>query len=275
MKRIYVPVFGGLGNQMFQLAFSIALKHCHGRSPVLVDATGYARTRRAWELAVFGVEGRRSVGLSLGLRVASVLSRPFPASSVVLRDSGNPDLSARSIAVSRAAIGYWQSPAYFSCCEELVRSTLQFPDPPTPRPVPCRSHIAVHIRRGDYVSNSATRAAHLVCTDDWYASAMELARETVPNALFHVYTDDVPWARSHFRHAKDVCVSSDYPSGPTWHDMAHMARFHHFVISNSTYSWWASYLGARSGSHVWAPRHWYPGVRTVDVGLYRPSFTLV
>jgi hypothetical protein len=40
-------------------------------------------------------------------------------------------------------------------------------------------------------------------------------------------------------------------------DFEAMRRCRHFVIANSTFSWWAAWLGEREGSVVVAPRRWF------------------
>ena len=43
-----------------------------------------------------------------------------------------------------------------------------------------------------------------------------------------------------------------------------------FVMSNSTYSWWAQYLAPAQGKRVWAPDRWYAHTKQTD--LYLPDW---
>ena len=36
-----------------------------------------------------------------------------------------------------------------------------------------------------------------------------------------------------------------------------MRRCRHFVIANSTFSWWAAWLGEKKDSVIVAPRRWF------------------
>ncbi len=54
-----------------------------------------------------------------------------------------------------------------------------------------------------------------------------------------------------------------------------MATFDHFIISNSSYSWWASYLGEKENSIIIAPKYWYKDKKTKEMPLFRKNWTLL
>ena len=39
-------------------------------------------------------------------------------------------------------------------------------------------------------------------------------------------------------------------------EFALMVRGRHFILANSTYSWWAAFLGEKEASTICAPRDW-------------------
>ena len=49
----------------------------------------------------------------------------------------------------------------------------------------------------------------------------------------------------------------------------------HFIISNSSYSWWASYLGSTKNSITVAPKFWYPGQLTNELPIWRKEWILI
>ena len=54
-----------------------------------------------------------------------------------------------------------------------------------------------------------------------------------------------------------------------------MAKYDHFIISNSSYSWWASYLGEKENSKIKAPKYWYKNIKTKEIPLYRKNWILL
>ena len=63
---------------------------------------------------------------------------------------------------------------------------------------------------------------------------------------------------------------SDY-SKDAYEDLYEMATFDHFIISNSSYSWWASYLGEKENSIIIAPEYWYKDKKTKEIPLFRKN----
>ena len=63
------------------------------------------------------------------------------------------------------------------------------------------------------------------------------------------------------------------PRGEAAADLALMQLCHGFVVSNSTYSWWAQYLAEAPDKQVWAPDRWY--AHTKDSALYLDGWKLI
>jgi hypothetical protein len=48
-----------------------------------------------------------------------------------------------------------------------------------------------------------------------------------------------------------------YHSGDTLDDFKKMMSCRHFIIANSSYSWWAAWLGCWPDKKVIAPKRWF------------------
>lgn len=280
-----IPIFGGLGNQMFQVAHAIKLQSVTGQSLDFVDLTQHmGGTGRLWELECFTIPCRQVSSLqaaALKVRVASNfhLRKIMPDFPTRVLDERLMNYGDNAKINQNTCFGYWQGEQYFADVVETVKKRFTFPKLPNPYAnlpsSPIRSRVALHVRRGDYVSDPHTAAFHSPCNLDWYQRAMAVMKAKVPNALFLVFTDDPDWAREAFRANDDVRVISTPDSRPAWVDMSRMSQCDHFIISNSTYSWWAAFLGEKSSSKFISPQYWLRGVKTMDLPIFRRQWTLL
>ncbi len=268
-----VPVFGGLGNQMFQVANAVAIGARTGCAIEFVSLLEYTgRVKRSWELDCFGVAKVRLTRIEAILLKAQIslswrLQRVHRGWDLGIRTDHFNRLPMRSTRKApRICSGYWQGYRFFGDQESAVRRQFEFPALPTDKAKllfdNAETGVAVHVRRGDYISDPIAKALHLTCTAEWYLGAIEEMRSRVPNTKFFVFSDDHKWAIDFFRKVPEALVVASSPSEPAWIDMAVMSKCRHFIMSNSSYSWWASFLGKRTGSCVIAPRYWYKDVPT-------------
>lgn len=111
---------------------------------------------------------------------------------------------------------------------------------------------AIHIRRGDYLQN---RNYHTVPDLNWYKS------EVRKNSL--IFTDDIPWCTEFMPHTEVVGENEII----SW---LLMSQCESFLISASSYSWWAAFI---SGSvDVKYPKPWSPQSLSVwNTELFLPK----
>lgn len=111
-------------------------------------------------------------------------------------------------------------------------------------------YISIHVRRGKNPSNPTEPHysdnpfyAHLDL--DYYQKAME----QFPNEKFIIFTDDLDWCwqQDYFRGIEKV-------NGDELEDWNRIAGCKGHIIANSSYSWWAAYIG---GGKTIAPKEWF------------------
>lgn len=111
--------------------------------------------------------------------------------------------------------------------------------------------VCVSIRRGNFLKYPTLN----VCTKAYYLKAIEKMREIVPGAVFFVFSDDIEWVKANIRTDGEMYYESG--KDPVWEKLRLMYSCKHFIISNSTFSWWAQFLGRDTGKMVIAPDHWF------------------
>ncbi len=116
--------------------------------------------------------------------------------------------------------------------------------------------VAISIRRGDFVDDAKTKGKYFVCDKNYYERAIDLMREKVQNPTFVFFSNDIKWVKENI--TVDGCPCY-YESGKDeqWELMRLMSSCKHFIISNSTFHWWAQYLSPNKDKIVIAPSRWY------------------
>ncbi len=113
--------------------------------------------------------------------------------------------------------------------------------------------VCVSIRRGDFL-NSQYADNFYICDETYIRKAIEKVKELIDNPVLIFFSDDIRWVEKNIKSD----LPSYYESGddPIWEKMRLMYSCKHFIISNSTFSWWAQYLSRNDEKIVISPDHW-------------------
>lgn len=148
--------------------------------------------------------------------------------------------------------GYFQSESHFEKYSEAVKSlfspTKEFIDKiRTEIPVIFNTEVTViNVRRGDYLHYPNY---HPTVSPEYITKAIEL----VPSNQYIIASDDIPWCKEHLNLPNVIYLEGWKIEEQLWI----MAMCHNFVISNSSFSWWAAYLSRHPGKIVIAPETWF------------------
>lgn len=105
-------------------------------------------------------------------------------------------------------------------------------------------YVSIHVRRGDYVGNSFYVDLSLT---DYYQKAMA----EFPERKFLVFSNDIDWCKK-----QEIFKGCDFYHKGELEDFNLMSKCNGHILANSTYSWWAAWLGK---GKVVAPsvKNWY------------------
>ena len=148
-------------------------------------------------------------------------------------------------------VGFFQTEKYFKNIADEVREDFSFKDEIEN---PCKEMmqavdkpIALHIRRGDFLTNNAN---HNNLTLDYYSTALGKFEDD-RNVI--IFSDDTEWCKQQELFSGDRFLVSE--SGNSYVDMCLMSMCSDFIIANSTFSWWGAWL-ANKGTVI-APEKWF------------------
>jgi hypothetical protein len=274
---IIANLIGGLGNQLFQFAAGLAAARRTGTEfRVAVDMFDGYRLHQGYELTrAFAVappeasatEMQKCLG-PLRSKVVRRLLGHFMRGTlrqgrVVFQPTVTYWPGIRELGATAYLQGYWQSECYFADAAVEVRAALLFRSGPSAvnarwieRIEGCNS-VSMHVRRGDYIRSSKSRKLYAECSPDYYREAMDYMLQHHRDARFFVFSDEPEWALQLFADRSDIVEIVDHNRGAeSYNDMRLMSRCRHNIIANSTFSWWAAWLGERPGKMIIAPRRW-------------------
>lgn len=277
---VIVQLIGGLGNQMFQYALGRCLAISRRDRLFLHPGALHSSSRignatqpsaRSFGLDAFTIAADITTIEKLQSERANVIWTVtesgfgfFPEVLTECRNHRNLGL-----------VGWWQSEKYFLENAEIIRNDFQFKASyNSPYPASLASEIAqldsvcVHVRRTDVLKTENPKGPVEL---DYYARAIEAMRERTPAAHAFIFSDDITWCKEQLSLSLPTTfVSSETPDQlhPA-DDLYLMSLCRHFVIANSTYSWWAAWLGNAPEKVVIAPRKWY---RTDDPAAKGDSY---
>lgn len=120
--------------------------------------------------------------------------------------------------------------------------------------------VCISIRRGDYETNPVAKRTFSICDKAYFEKAIEEIRKRVENPVFILFSDDIEWAKHNI--IIDGKVYYETGKDPVWEKLRLMSACKHFIISNSTFSWWAQWLSTSEDKVVVSPEIWYrPNVK--------------
>ena len=162
--------------------------------------------------------------------------------------------------------GYFQTEKYFKHIEDEIRKDFTFKDEILD---PCKAMIsdvdnpiALHVRRTDYVTNSAN---HPPCTLEYYEEALKKFDDD-RNVI--VFSDDPAWCNEQDLFAGDRFLISENEDNRV--DLCLMTLCSDFIIANSSFSWWGAWLA--DSAKVIAPKIWFGPQANLDDSDLVPEY---
>lgn len=273
--KLIVRLKGGLGNQLFCYATARRLALKNNAELVLDDVTGFKYDtlyKRQYALGAFCIPARLASPRErlepfgrlrrLLMRKASE-SRPLSSQRYIRQIGVEFDEEILSLKLQSGMTyfdGFGQSERYFADVEEIIKQDLKMRPPSDSDNQEMSSRIrssdavALHVRWFD--TNDHDSASNMSL--GYYRAAIDVIRKKVDVPDFFIFSDD-PERSSRLlepllANIRHTFVDHNRASQDATFDLWLMSQCRHFVIGNSTFAWWAAWLGEQKGySQVVAP----------------------
>lgn len=290
-EMIIVQLLGGLGNQMFQYAFGRQLAIINSTClkvdlRTLNDNTPRDNfTYRNYELDCFNlnaeIAGERDLNkfVPVKSKLKRIINRVKKFTGIIKfinedKFSFQPEVltTGKNIYLK----GYWQSEKYFGQISEKIKEDFTLKECYLNRISLTESiirikevilktdSVAVHFRRGDYVTNPLTSQHHGVCSNKYYQDAICLLKSKIGKPHFFLFSDEPEWLKTNFTLREPFTIIENNPG---FVDLYLMSLCKHNIIANSSFSWWGAWLNNNPEKIIIAPYKWFrePAINTHDL----------
>ena len=230
-------LYGGLGNQMFQIFATIAYSLRYNMDFLFEYSENLGKRPTYWHTFFASICDHLITVMPVCKEVGQDLTKP--------RDNQNIMLN-----------GYFQSYLFF---EDHYKTILKILDVEK-RQTHISAHISLHFRRGDY---KELQDCHPIMGLDYYANALNyiMAFDDSIECVHYFCEDedlvdvekDMVALKNEFRQIGfERCREKS-----DWEEMIAMSVCKHNIIANSSFSWWGAYLNPNPDKIVCYPSVWF------------------
>ncbi len=250
-RKIIIEISGGLGNQLFQLAAAKNL-NVQGHEVFIDSIYNEISAYRVTEINEFATSLRipvveRSSFSANFLRIPIVkrmyISKLRKKTIYENINFGKPIIPRSKL--NFRLFGYWQNIGLANEIRDSLSELLESP------PI---EGIALHIRRGDYLSEQ--HSLHGALDGSYYLKALAKLSQKRNDKKIVIFTDspEIVKQEEWVQLLNSSKVSFNKSIEP-WETLREMARYSAIVSSNSTFSWWAAFIG--ENKEVIMPDRWF------------------
>ena len=148
---------------------------------------------------------------------------------------------------------HFLSPIFVKHLDSAIRAEFSLKTPLSPTDARLKAHIKntpdsafLHIRRGDFLNTDFVN----LCEGKYYEGAIRLIKSKLTKPHIFIFSNDMAWCEREFLGIlSDECkegVEFEFVANngedSAVQEMELMRSCQNAIISNSTFSWWASYL---------------------------------
>jgi hypothetical protein len=248
MKKCFIKVEGGLGNQLFQIASGYAYSKKYNKK-LYIDISDWSALQ-----GVNPIKYKDSIFKNFEYHLYSTPeTTKIEEESLIYKElpyhDGDVSLN-----------GYFQSDKYFKDYKQEFINLLILPN--VNSSFIKEKNVAFHIRRGDYLINPHI---YNVCDTNYFNKQFEAFKDYQIN----VFTDSPDIICNEFKNQKFNLIISN----SELEDLTLMSSHTNIVCSNSSFSWWASLLG-KEKENIIVPNKWFNNSEN-HYDIYRSDFTKI
>jgi hypothetical protein len=287
---IIIKIQGGLGNQLFQYALGRKLSLMHN-VPFKLDIEAFENEAwgRIYRLNEFTIVEHIASKKEIQkyTKYEAFLKKWRPVRSILARlklekkfldmvglkreHQFNFDPNILKIKDNALLDGYYQTEKYFKDIEDIIRKDFEFKYNPNPanaamlEKICSVESVCIHVRRGNFITDRHSNNWHGICSPEYFEKALAEIKKRVQNPYFFIFSDDKGWVRNNLKIENSMVVDIN-GADADFEDLRLMSTCNHFILANSSFSWWGAWLSKNKNKVVLIPSKIYKTTKnnTVD-----------
>jgi hypothetical protein len=278
---INIKLSGGLGNQLFQYALGRSLATQHSCT-LNIDTSWYRKTPKGSTPRVPLIDHlnikanfTESVSAHENLIEQKHWFKFFSKKIYMEKKYFKYDESIIKLKPPIYLDGYWQSYKYFENIRHCLLNEI------TPKVVGAPNYIhletlikktknpiAIHVRRGDYVTSESASKVHGLLGINYYKKAINAIMQKTETQTFFFFSDEINWVKENLgNHKNFYYIEPSYNEESAIQELYLMSLCSDFIIANSTFSWWGAWLGTSKNKIVIYPEKWMANLNSLNTDL--------
>ncbi len=277
---IIVKLWGGLGNQLFQYCFGYALSRKYD-DDLYFDIDFYnhqpnhvgkrkVQINELFNVSKFRVIERPKQVVLFEKRIVNYAIRVFPGFRCQLpkdvffiKEKTRKYMAKVPYKSGKINYydGYWQTYKYFEWCLKDIRNELSIKNSSVKNQLMSEiesicmpNSVSVHVRLGDYQNKrNLPKGYSIDKLNVYYRRSIEYFDRVMVDPKFFFFSDDIEWCRNYFSYVKNSFFVDNKGNDAILKDFCGMALCHNGIVSASTFSWWANFLGNKNNGIVTIP----------------------
>lgn len=275
-KIVTANLKGGVGNQMFEIATAYAISR-DLNIDLQFENNQFESCRQGNHPSKYYNNLFQKVKFMKNIKINSIVKEPSWTYSEFVKNMTIESLKKYNVI---GLDGYFQSDIYFRKYSKEIKDIftpnggiisylernsdvfVRFPEL-----MYDNDYAFIGIRRGDYITHADF---HNPCGMTYYNNAINRMKKE----RYYILTDDYTWAKSNF--IGDKYIFMDIKDD--LHQLLSITLFKNYIISNSTFYWWGSYLSLYDNPRIIAPDKWLFGKNVTKKqywSIYRESMEVI
>lgn len=260
-NKHFVLLQGGLGNQLYMLAYANYLRENGCKNITLlttIKEKGDTKNTKKRNLNLFFA---KTIGLDVNYMpsflfrvIKKILEKLSFLSFIKFYIEPKTEWAVfhklpENLGKYNFHIGYYQSYLYQSLnFIDKIKKNVHIENS-----IIGENDIALHIRRGDFLKGNNVSIFEYISTD-YYLRALEMISQKIKIGKVYIFTDDVKNTQQDVEKISEAYTIELVQGNSVLEDLQLLTCFKNYILGNSTFAWWGAKLSKYENPIVLVPK---------------------